>query len=752
MNSRQPGVQQGTLRIAGMSCESCASSIQRVLAATPGVTRAQIDFMLGEGQVEFDPSATSLRALATRVDALGYRASAGTVHGELEHAEPERAAWRALRLRVVVCAALSLPLVIITMGAHAGLPVPHWFHGDAGIWLQCALATPVVLWGGWDFFRLAWKGALHGTATMDTLVALGTGAAYGFSVVSAAYPAWLTRDGDAAPVYFEAAAVVTTLILVGRMLEARATMRARSAMRGLAQLQPRVARVVRESGAVDVPVEAVQVGDVVLVLPGQQVPVDAVVLEGASEVDESMVTGESQPVAKRAGDAVTGGTLNGSGALRCRAERVGSGTVLAQMVRLVERAVANRAPVARLADRVSAVFTPLVLAVAVLTACVWLWLGPAEDAVPMAVASAVSVLVIACPCALGLATPTAIMVGTGRAARMGVLVKGGAPLEALEGVQEVVLDKTGTVTLGKPTLVSVEALPGADAADLLRLAASVECLSEHPVARAVSMAAPGVAPAQEFEAVVGEGVRGVVQGQRVLAGSVAFLRAAGVPTSALARLAEELAEKGQSCVAVAVGGEPRGVLGVADQERPNSARAVAALQRLGVQVTLLTGDTAKNAAHVAESVGIAAVRAEVRPAQKAAYVEELRRNGRRVAMVGDGINDAPALAAADVGIAIGGGADIAAESAGVVLMSGGVGGVVQAIAVARATMRVVRQNLFWAFAYNTLGIPIAAGVLWPWTQWEPGPVLAGLAMSLSSVCVLANSLRLRRLQPVEGLS
>lgn len=750
MSSGQPGVQQGTLRIAGMSCESCASSIQRVLAGTPGVQRAQVDFMLGEGQVEFDPSSTSLRALAKRVDALGYRASDAHDHASAD----ERAAWRALRLRVVVCVALSVPLVVITMGAHAGLPVPHWFHGDAGIWLQCTLATPVVLWGGWDFFRLAWKGALHGTANMDTLVALGTGAAYGFSVVSAAYPAWLTRDGAAAPVYFEAAAVVTTLILVGRMLEARATWRTRGAMRGLMQLQPRVARVVQDGGAVDVPVEAVQVGNVVLVLPGQQVPVDAVVLEGASEVDESMVTGESQPVTKRAGDAVIAGTVNGSGALRCRAERVGSGTVLAQMVRLVERAVANRAPVARLADRVSAVFTPVVLGVAALTACAWLWLGAEGQAVPMAVASAVSVLVIACPCALGLATPTAIMVGTGRAAAMGVLVKGGAPLEALEHVNVVVLDKTGTVTRGHPEVVAVEPVAGVSAEALLRAAAAVEAGSEHPVAKAVLRRVGGqvVAPAMAVQAVVGEGVRGRVADTVVLAGRVEFLAESGVDVHALAPRAQQMAAQGLTCVAVAEGGRALGLLGVADQERPNSARAVAALRAQGVRVVLLTGDQQQAAAQVAARVGLDEVRAGVRPAEKAAFVEALRAGGARVAMVGDGVNDAPALAAADVGVAMGGGTDIAAQSAGVVIMSGGIGGVVQALAVARGTMRVVRQNLFWAFAYNVLGIPLAAGVLWPWLDWEPGPVVAGLAMSLSSVCVLANSLRLRRLKPVQGVA
>jgi Cu+-exporting ATPase len=563
---------------------------------------------------------------------------------------------------------------------------------------------------------------------MNTLIALGTGAAFLYSLVIT------VLDGH--EVYYEAAAVIITLILVGRVLEARARGRASEAIRRLRELQPKTARVVRGGAEQDIPIEEVRIGDLVVVRPGEKIPVDGAVREGDSAVDESMLTGESMPVDKKAGDAVFGGTINRSGSLRCEARRVGRATVLQQMIELVRQAQGSRAPVARLADVVSGYFTIGVLAVATLTFLVWLAFAP----LPFALVNFVAVLIIACPCALGLATPTAIMVGTGRAAERGILIKGGEALEAACWIDTVVLDKTGTLTRGEPQVTDVVPLNGFSEDDLLRLAASAERYSEHPLGRAVVKRANARAVPLEqaagFRAVAGHGVRAQVAGHEVVVGT--FVGASETPD------ADRLAAQGKTVVAVAVDGGPAGVIGIADTVRPEAEAAVRRLRQMGIEVWMITGDNRRTAEAVARQLGIRHVLAEVLPDSKVAEVRKLQEAGKKVAMVGDGINDAPALARADVGIAIGTGTDIAMEAAGITLMRGDLSGVPNALELARRTMRVIRQNLFWAFAYNTVGIPVAAGALYPLTGWLLSPVLASAAMALSSVTVVTNSLRLKR--------
>lgn len=756
------GPAQGcTLHIGGMACASCAQSIERTLRHMPGVQRADVSFVLGRGEVAFDASRVTPSALRERVQALGYTADIdGPEAPARQGYDAHRAGESADRttLRAVVASALSAPVVLLAMGPHLGV---HALDFAASPWIQGALCVPVLFVCGFDLLRVAWKGALRGTANMDTLVALGTLSAFVYSLVALLAPEALTPATEvlathaahaahaAPPVYFEAAAVVTALVLVGRALEQRATRRTRSALQGLIELAPPTACVRRDGGESRVPAAEVRVGDHVVVRPGERVAVDGSVIEGRSELDESSLTGESVPVAKGPGDPVYGGTMNTAGLLVFEATKVGRDTVLAQVVQLVERAVGERAPIARLADRVSAVFVPIVVAAAAVTLALWLWLADPAEAVPMAVRSAVSVLVIACPCALGLATPTAIMVGTGRAARMGVLLRGGAVLEALERVRVVALDKTGTLTEGRPEVVRLVPAPGVSEHALLHAAASVEQGSEHPVGRAIVRYAlgRGVQPGalSDFAAIVGEGVTGQVGGARIEAGRPQWMATRGASLAVLDAAARDAASLGQGSIVVARDGAPLGALVVADRERPDSAQAVTALRSLGLEVAMITGDGAAAAGAIAQRVGIARVVSEVRPAGKVLAVQQLARECGPVAMVGDGVNDAPALAAAEVGIAVGGASDIAAQGAGVVLMRPGVQGVVHAVALGRATMRVVRQNLAWAFAYNLLGIPLAAGLLWPWLRWEPGPMLAGLAMSASSVSVLANSLRLRTL-------
>ena len=651
--------------------------------------------------------------------------------------------------RLVVSAVLTAPLFLLGMAemlpgalAHAAARVAHPL-------VQLALATPVVLWGGWPFFVRGARSLATGRLNMFTLIALGTGTAFAYSAVAALAPGLLpmsTHAHGSPALYFEAAAVIVTLVLVGQVLELRARAATGHALRALLDLAPRTARRIADGREHDVPLAEVRAGDRLRVRPGEKVPVDGAVLEGQSAVDESMVTGESAPVAKTAGDPVTGGTVNGTGGFVMEARRVGADTVLARIVALVAEAQRSRAPIQRLADRVSAWFVPAVIAVALATFALWATLGP-EPRLAHALVNAVAVLIVACPCALGLATPMSIMVAAGRGARAGVLVKDAAALEALASVDTLAIDKTGTLTEGRPRLVAVAA-PAADEDEVLRLAAALEAASEHPLAGAVVAGARArdlpVPPVEGFRSITGRGVVGRADGHDVAVGSRALLRDRGVATDALDAIAAPMGAAGQTAVFVAIDGAAAGLLAIADPPKANARRALDGLRAEGLRVVMLTGDTAATAQAVGGPLGIDAILSEVSPEGKAEAVRRYRAEGRRVAMAGDGVNDAPALAAADVGIAMGTGTDVAIEAAGITLLKGDLRGLVRARRLSTATLANVRQNLFFAFAYNALGVPVAAGLLYPWTGWLLSPMLASAAMSLSSVSVIANALRLRR--------
>ena len=762
------------LHVDGMSCASCAASVARVLRAQPGVRDANVEFMLGRAVVDAGADASAAE-LARAVSEAGYPSRpvdverplhAGSRLAELDVAA--RADLRRLGLRLMVAAALCLPLAWMAMSSHhlwsehaveaareaaRAAGTPAWqVAGDyrlsservTSIVVQFALCAPIVLWCGQPIFRAALLGARKRTASMDTLLAVGIGAAFGWSA-AVFLACFLPVAGASLPpaVHFEAAGVIVTLAILGRWMETRATMRTRDAVRGLAALQPPTARVRRGGEDVDIPIQDVRAGDLVVVRPGDRVAVDGLVASGASEVDQSMMTGESVPVTLRVGDMAFAGTRNTVGMLVVRATQVGERTLLASIARMVEEAQSNRAPVARLADRVSAWFTLAVLLVATLTFAAWAAAGNTR----MGLECAVAVLVVACPCALGLATPTAIMVATGSAARRGILVKGGAALESLARVDTVVLDKTGTITAGRPEVVGVFPEDGVDEHSLLAAAAAAERASEHPLGEAVVRAAQSrgleARMALNFVSEPGAGVSAIVDRRRVRVGTPEFALAAALSDAMSAIVARER-DAGRTVVAVSADGAALGVVSVADALLPDARSAISTLRSMGLHVAMASGDDLRVARTIAAEVAIDDVHAGMRPQGKAALVADLRGRGRLVAMVGDGVNDAPALAAADVGIAIGSGADIAADAASVVLMRPGVSGVAEAIALARDTLRTIRQNLWWAFGYNLVGIPLAAGVLWPLAHWTPGPMVAAAAMSVSSVAVVLNSLRLRR--------
>jgi Cu+-exporting ATPase len=649
---------------------------------------------------------------------------------------------------------LTAPLFFLAMADMLpSQPMRHMLSPRALSWIELIVATPVVLWGGWPFFSRGWASIVHRSLNMFTLIAIGTGAAYVYSVAATLFPDFFPDSfrshSGAVAIYFEAASVITTLVLLGQVLELRARSQTSSAIRALLGLAPKTARLLRDEGSEeDVPLERVTPGDRLRVRPGEKIPVDGVVLEGVSAVDESMVTGEPIPVEKSPGSRVTGGTVNGTGGFVMRAERVGSDTLLAQIVRAVSEAQRSRAPIQRLADVVSSYFVPAVVLVGVLTFIVWGLVGP-EPRMVHALVNALAVLIIACPCALGLATPMSIMVGTGRGATAGVLIKNAEALEVLEKVDTLVVDKTGTLTEGKPRLTTVIATNGQDESTLLRLAASLERGSEHPLAGAIVAAAKEqnlpLSQTEHFRAVTGKGVIGTVDGQTVALGNRQLFAELGIDLGALLDRAEDLRRDGQTVMYVAVSGRPTGLLGVADPIKASTVEAMQMLQAEGVRIVMLTGDSRTTATAVARKLGIAEIEAEVLPDQKGGVIKRLQAQGRVVAMAGDGINDAPALAQAQVGIAMGTGTDIAMESAGVTLVKGDLRGIVRARRLSRGTMRNIRQNLFFAFIYNMLGVPIAAGVLYPVFGLLLSPMIAAAAMTFSSVSVITNALRLRTL-------
>ncbi len=666
----------------------------------------------------------------------------------------DNAEFQDMTKRFWIGAALTLPVFVLAM-VHVipALSRLSWVDGGASRWMQFALTTPVVWWAGWPFFRRGWRSVVTRHLNMFTLISIGVGAAFAFSaaamVIPDLFPHTMQHEGKVG-IYFEAAAVIVVLVLLGQVLELRARSGTGKAIKALLNLAPPTARQVAPGGDNVVPLEQVKVGDWLRVVPGDKVPVDGVVVEGHSSVEESMLTGEPLPVEKSVGDKVTGGTVNGPGSFVMRAERIGSDTLLGQIVNMVAEAQRSRAPIQGLADKVAGIFVPVVLAVSVLTFVLWIWLGP-EPKLAHAIVNAVAVLIIACPCALGLATPMSIMVGVGRGAQEGVLVKNAEALELLEKVTTLVMDKTGTLTEGKPKLMDVLPIGGFDAKEFLRFAASLEQSSEHPLAAAIVRGAKeqGIAfeAVKDFRSVTAGGVLGTIGGRSVMIGKTDFLRNEKiVDLESLEASAVKLQEEGKTAMFVAIDGKPAGILAVADPIKPSTPEAIRELHALGLKLVMLTGDNRRTASAVAKQLGLDVVEAEIEPAGKVAHVKKLRAEGKHVAMAGDGINDAPALSEAEVGIAMGTGTDVAMQSAGITLVKGDLRGIAKAIRLSRITMRNIRQNLFFAFLYNSLGIPVAAGVLYPFFGLLLSPIIAGAAMSLSSVSVISNALRLRKVK------
>ena len=740
--------------IAGMTCASCVAHVERALARIPGVRAASVNLATGRATVRHPAGAISETEFRTAIEEAGYEAVPVAAEGEADReAEKGERETASLRRDLLIAVGLSLPLIVLEMGSHL-LPAMHgWVMATIGMrtsWtIQAVLAGLVLLGPGLRFLGKGFPALAYGRPDMNSLVALGTGAAYGYSLFATILPSAL--PAGTINVYYEAAAIIITLVLLGRYLEARAKGRTSDAIRRLVALAPKTARVVRDRREREVAIGELVLGDVVRVRPGETVPVDGTVVAGSSYVDESMISGEPVPIAKTAGAAVVGGTVNTNGSFDFRVTGVGNDTVLARIVRMVEEAQGSKLPIQAVVDRVTAWFVPAVMAAAALTFVAWSVLGP-EPALSFALVNAVAVLIIACPCAMGLATPTSIMVGTGRAAQLGVLFRHGDALQSLSEVGTVALDKTGTLTEGRPELTDFVTEPGLDRNDVLALVAAVEARSEHPIGATLVSAARERASdlllVEGFEAVPGFGVSGTVEGRLVQVGADRYMARLGYSVEPFAEGAARLAEEGKSPLYAALDHRPAAIIAVSDPVRVGSAAAVGALQALGLEVAMVTGDNRRTAEAIARRLGITQVVAEVLPHGKVEAIDALRSEVRgKVAFVGDGINDAPALAKADIGLAIGTGTDIAVESADVVLMSGDLRAVVNAVALSRTVMRNIRQNLFWAFAYNVALIPVAAGVLYPVTGTLLSPVLAAGAMALSSVFVVSNALRLRRFAP-----
>ena len=721
------------------ACPKCGMALERQM---PAISKTEYTCPMHPEIVRTQPGTCPICGMA-----LEPRTVTAMAEDNPELREMSRRFWVSL--------ALTIPLLVIAMGSMSSGMHLHAYISPRGLaWLELLLASPVVLWGGWPFFQRGWASVVNRSTNMFTLIAIGTGTAYLYSLVATVFPELfpdaVRSMGGQAEVYFEAAAAITTLVLLGQVLELRARSRTGAAIRALLDLSPKMARRLRPDGnEEDIALDRVQPGDALRVRPGEKIPVDGVVLEGATSIDESMLTGESVPVHKGPGDRVIGATVNGTGAFVLRAERVGSETLLAQIVKMVSQAQRSRAPIQRLADRVSGYFVPAVIMVAILTFIAWYVFGP-EPRLADAVVNAVAVLIIACPCALGLATPIAIMVGTGRGAHAGVLIKNAEALESLEKVDTLVIDKTGTLTEGKPRIARIIPLGEVGESELIRLVAGVEQASEHPLASALVSAATErglvIPRATNFHYSPGEGVAGLVDGREVLAGNSALLQKAGIPPNVFYERAEGLLSSGQTVIGVAVDGKVAGLIGIADPIKQSSAETISTLTSQGLNVVMLTGDSRATAEKVARQLGIKEFEAEVLPQHKADVVKRLQTAGRVVAMAGDGVNDAPALAQAQVGIAMGTGTDVAMESGGITLVKGDLGGILRARKLSQATMRNIRENLFFAFIYNSLGVPIAAGILYPFFGILLSPVVAAAAMSLSSVSVITNSLRLRNVK------
>ncbi len=734
-----------TIPISGMHCASCAGNIERALQQVDGVMEAQVNFGTEQATISYLPNRAELATLRQAIRSAGYEPQDTDAEVRVDAQSKAKAAEiRVLTRHVMVSAILS---GCIFIGSMAPGLAPSWLQNP---FILLLLATPVQFWLGWSFYQGFWAALKHKTADMNTLVAIGTSAAYGYSLAATLLPGMLERLGMGHHVYFDTAAMIITLILLGRLLEARARGKTSAAMRQLMGLRAVTARLIRDDAEVDVPVDSVQIDDLLRVRPGEKVPVDGIIVDGYAVLNESMLTGESLPVDKGEGADVYGATLNSTGSFTMRATRVGQGTMLSQIIHMVEAAQGSKAPIQRLADLVASWFVPIVLGLAVLTFLIWILFGP-PPALTFALLNFVSVLIIACPCALGLATPTAIMVGTGKGAEHGVLFKNSAGLETAHQLDVIILDKTGTLTQGQPVVTDI--VPQDDYLDteILRLAATAEQGSEHPLAQALLMSAQDqgltVSHMQDFAVMPGHGIRATVDTDTVWVGNRTLMQTADVELDKLDETATLLADAGKTPIFVALNGRGVGVIGLADTLKPHAKEAVETLCDLGLDVVMLTGDHRRTAGAIADQLGISHVLAEVLPEAKADQVQQLQATGQRVAMVGDGINDAPALACADVGIAIGTGTDIAMETADCTLVSGDLRGIATAIQLSRRTMRTIKQNLFWAFIYNVVGIPIAAGALYPITGTLLSPVFAALAMAMSSVSVLSNSLRLRRFRP-----
>ena len=812
--------EKASIHITGMTCTTCAATIEKGLSETPGVEQARVDFASEKAFVEYDPTKVDLAKIKNTISQIGYRVATkksifavgsmtcascvarveealsgvpGVISAsvnlasekatveyleETELAElrqvvknagyelgPEiqaledvttaaRRETQALRNRLIIAIALGVAIMVIGFGPS--------FVGKA--YLLWALATPVQFWAGWRFYRGAWGALRHKTADMNTLIAVGTSAAYFYSMVAVLFPGLFTTGGLEPHLYFETSAMIIALILLGRFLEARARGQTSEAIKKLIGMQPKTALVMRDGEETEIPVDDVQVGDLILVRPGERVPVDAIVRQGYSSIDESMITGESIPVEKTVGDEVVGATINKAGSLRVEATKVGKDTTLARIVRMVEEAQGSKAPIQRLADVIASYFVPVVIGIAIVTFIIWYFVGP-PPALTFALLNFVAVLIIACPCALGLATPTAIMVGTGKGAEYGVLIRNGEALERSHQISTVLLDKTGTLTRGEPAVTDIVAVPSSSKEEILRLAASAEHNSEHPLGEAVVKAALEkeleLSPPSDFNAIPGRGVEALVEGKKLLLGNLRLMKERGFPLDGMEEKASELFGEGKTIMFLGLDNQVVGIIALADTLKPNAKEAVKELRKMGIETMMLTGDNQRTADAIAREVGIDRVLAEVLPEHKAEEIRKLQEE-KVVAMVGDGINDAPALAQADVGIAIGTGTDVAMETGDITLISGDLMGITTAIALSKRTMRTIKQNLFWAFAYNTALIPVAAGVLYlvfGHTGVPSGlhfilgdygflnPILAAAAMAASSITVVSNSLRLRRFKP-----